>query len=33
MVLEPDLEDIELESLSDLELSVKLSAELLIGLA
>ena len=33
MVLEPDLEDIELESLSDLELSIELSVESLIGLA
>jgi len=33
VVLEPDLEDIELESLSDLELSVELSTESLIGLA
>jgi len=33
VVLEPDLEDIELESLSDLELSIELSVESLIGLA
>jgi len=33
MVLEPNLEDIELESLSDLKSSIELSVESLTGLA